>query len=266
MVTLIPLAVKQFGKGGIVSKLLDNLSQAFQGSTPRLGFGRKTATPKSPRMILIATLPVEDTLAAAAAKEYADAVLLSDTKGTKFSDKFTASLGELPWGVSIGEATDKQLADLKEAGCDFLVCDTEKAPLMLLREEEIGLIVRLEPSLPDGLIRVTAQLPIDAVLIGGDPSLSVQRLMICQHMVNLVRMPPIAPVPLDIADEDLKDLWETGMAGIVVTVAGDSKERLTGLRKAIEDLPISKRRTSDKLGALLPYIGEEEINDEDEEE
>jgi hypothetical protein len=79
-------------------------------------------------------------------------------------------------------------------------------------------------------------------------------------------MPSIAPVPLDIADADLKDLWETGMAGIVVTVAGDSKERLTGLRKAIEDLPISRRRTSDKLGALLPYIGEEEIDDEDEEE
>jgi len=225
-----------------LSKLLDNLSQAFQGSAPPLGFGRKTATPKSPRMILIAALPVEDILAAAAAKEYADAVLLSDTKGTKFSDKFTASLGELPWGVSIGEATDEQLADLKKAGCDFLVCDAEKAPLILLREEEIGRIVKLEPSLPDGLIRVTAQLPIDAVLIGGDPFLSVQRLMICQHMVNLVRMPPVALAPLDITDEDLMELWETGIAGIVVTVAGDSKERLTGLRKAIEDLPISRRR------------------------
>jgi hypothetical protein len=217
-------------------------------------------------MILIATFPVEDTLAAAAGKEYADAVLLSDTKGTKFSDKFTASLGELPWGVSIGEATDEQLADLKEAGCDFLVCDAEKAPLMLLREEDIGRIVKLEPSLPDGLIRVTAQLPIDAVLIGGDSSLSVHRLMICQHMVNLVRMPPVALAPLDIADEDLKELWETGIAGIVVAVAGDSKERLAELRKAIKDLPISRRKASDKSGALLPYIGEEEMDDIDEEE
>ena len=262
----MPFAAKQFEKGGIVSKLLDNLSQAFRGSAPPLGFRRTTATPKSPRMILIATLPVEDTLATAAAKEYADAVLLSDTKGTKLSDKFTASLGELPWGVSIGEATDEQLADIKEAGCDFLVCDAEKAPLMLLREDEIGRIVKLKPSLPDGLIRVTAQLPIDAVLIGGEPSLSVQRLMICQHMVNLVRMPLVALAPLDIADEDLRELWETGIAGIVVTVVGDSKERLTGLRKAIEGLPISRRRTSDKSEALLPYIGEEEIIDEDEEE
>jgi hypothetical protein len=76
----------------------------------------------------------------------------------------------------------------------------------------------------------------------------------------------MALAPLDIADKDLKELWETGIAGIVVTVAGDSKERLTGLRKAIEDLPISRRRTSDKSEALLPCIVEEEITDEDEEE
>jgi hypothetical protein len=263
---LQPNSLEKSEKGGIVSKLLDNLSLAFRGSAPPLGFRRVKATSKSPRMILIATLPVDDAPAAALAKEYADAVLLSDTKGTKLPDKFTASLGELPWGVSIGEATDEQIVDLKEAGCDFLVCDTEKAPLMLLREEEIGRIVKLEPSLPDGLTRVTAQLPIDAVLIGGDPFPSVQRLMICQHMVNLVRMPLVAPVPLDIAGEDLEELWETGMAGIVVTVAGDSKERLAVLRTEIENLPISRRRTSDKSEAFLPYLGEEEIIDEDEEE
>jgi hypothetical protein len=69
-----------------------------------------------------------------------------------------------------------------------------------------------------------------------------------------------------MSSEDLKELWETGLAGIVVKVAGGSKERLSGLREAIDALPISRRRTSEKAEAFLPYIGEEEIIDQEEEE
>jgi len=217
-------------------------------------------------MVLIATLPEVDATAAAAAKESADAVLLSDANSTKFSEKIATSFGELPWGVSIGETTEEQLAQLKGAGCDFLVCDAEKAPLMLLRDEEIGRVVKVEPSLPDGLIRATAKLPIDVVLIGGDPSLSVQRLMICQHLANLVYKPLVALAPLGMSREDLKELWETGLAGVVVEVVGDAREGLSGLRHAIDALPLSRRRRREKAEVMLPYLGEEVITDVEEEE
>lgn len=252
-----------------MSKLLDKLNQVSRGSAPPLGFRSVVVAPKSPRMVLIAVLSAGDAPAIAAAKENADAVLLSVAESTKFFEKLeqlAASLGELPWGVSLGEASEEQLSRLKGAGCDFLVCDAEKAPLMLLRREEMGRIVKVEPSLPDGLIRATTQLPIDVVLIGGEPSLSVQRLMVCQHLVNLVHKPLVARAPLDMSSEDLKELWETGLAGVVVKVAGEAREGLSGLRQAIESLPLARRRRGEKAEALLPYLSEEEEITEVEEE
>ena len=253
-----------------MSKLLDKLNQVSRGSPPPLGFRAAVAAPKSPRMMLIAVLATGDAPAAAAAKENADAVLLSEAESTKFSEKLeklVPSLGELPWGVSLGEASDPDsIGALKSAGCDFLVCDTENSPLMLLREREMGRIVKVEPSLPDGLIRATAQLPIDVVLIGGEPSLSVQRLMVCQHLANLVHKPLVALAPLSMSSEDLKELWETGLAGVVVKVAGEAREGLSGLRQAIESLPLARRRRGEKAEALLPYLGEEEITEVEEEE
>lgn len=253
-----------------MSKLLDKLNQVSRGSAPPLGFRSVVVASKSPRMVLIAVLSAGDAPAIAAAKENADAVLLSVAESTKFFEKLeqlAASLGELPWGVSLGEASDPDyIGALKEAGCDFLVCDAEKAPLILLRKGEMGRIVKVEPSLPDGLLRATTQLPIDVVLIGGEPSLSVQRLMVCQHLVNLVHKPLVARAPLDMSSEDLKELWETGLAGVVVKVAGEAREGLSGLRQAIESLPLARRRRGEKAEALLPYLGEEEEITEVEEE
>ena len=246
-----------------MSKLLDKLNQISRGPAQPLGFRAAVATPKSPPMVLIAALTEGDAPAAAAAQEYADAVLLSEAETT---GKLAASLGEFPWGVSLSEATEEKLSQLKGIGCDFLVCDAEKAPLMLLREEAMGRIVEVEPSLPDGLIRATAQLPIDVVLIGGEPSLSVHRLMVCQHLANLVRKPLMARTILGISREDLKELWETGLAGVVVPVAGDARKGLLGLRQAIEALPPSRRRRAEKAEALLPYLGEERITEVEEEE
>ncbi|MCK4964434.1 MAG: hypothetical protein KAS54_05080 [Dehalococcoidia bacterium] len=252
-----------------MSKLLDKLNQVSRGSTPSIGFRAAVAPPKSPRMLLIATLPEVDATAIAAARESADAVLLSEVESAKFfqkQEKIATSFGELPWGVSIGETTEEQLSRLKAAGCDFLVFDAEKAPLMLLREGEMGRILKLGPSLPDGLIRATAQLPIDAVLIGDEPSLTVQRLMVYQHLANLVHKPLLTTTPIGIPGEDLKELWETGLAGVVVKVAGEAREGLSGLRQAIESLPLARRRSGRKAEALLPYLGEEEEITEVEEE
>jgi len=241
-----------------LSKLLDKLNQVSRGSAQPIGF-RTASTPKSPRMVLIAALGEGDSSAAAVAKESADAVLL---KGAV--SQIAASLGDVPWGVCLSEATEKDLSQLKGMGCDFLVFDTAKAPLTLLKEEGLGKIAEIEPSLADGLIRAIEQLPIDAVLIGGELSLSVHRLMVCQHLANLVRKPLIALSPPGMSEEDLKGLWEAGMAGVMVE--GGAKEELSGLRQAIDALPASRRKGKERAEALLPYPREEEITPVEDEE
>ena len=220
-------------------------------------------------MVLIAALTEGDVRAAAV--EGADAVLIS---GAKFKGESLArivgSLAGVPWGVSLEQVSAEDLPLLKEMGCDFLVFDAARAPLKLLREPEMAKIVKVEPSVVDGLARAIAQLPIDAVLIGagGELSLSVQRLMVCQHVINLVRKPALALAPMAMSGEDLEELWEAGIAGVVVNLERGVGEELPKLRQAIDGLPTSRRRRKERPEALLPYVGEGELTapEEDEEE
>lgn len=246
-----------------MSKLLERLRQASRGPVQPLGFRAAASTSKSPPMVLIACLAENPARVAAAAKECADAVLL---KGGQSQQKLIASLGELPWGAVLDQATEEELTQLKGEGCDFLVFDAAKAPPAVLLQEEMGKIVEIDPSLADGLVRAIEQLPIDAVLIGGEPSLSVHRLMVCQRVANLLRKPLVALAPLYVSKEDLEGLREAGMVGVAVEVKGDAKEGLLRLRQAIDALPPSRRGKREKADVLLPYLAPVEATPVEEEE
>ncbi len=247
-----------------MSKLLDKLNQTSRGAAQPMGFRAAAAKQKTPRMVLIAALDNADRSSAEAAREYADAVLLSKAEGAQ---KLVSSLGGLPWGVFLSEAAEGQLARLKKDGGDFYVFDAATAPTAFLKDEGMGRIVEISPSLPDGLIRASSQLPVDAVLIGGDDTMSVQRLVACQHMVNLSARPLLARAPVDMSADDVRELWETGVSGVVVQVTGKAKEGLKALREAIDALPASRRAKSARAEAMLPYLGGEgALEDEYEEE
>jgi len=244
-----------------LSKLLDKLNQISKDIKP-MGFRMATSKSETPRLLLIAALSGGDSAAVATAREYADAVIYSDTAKV---EKAAAALGDMPWGVSLGEADGAQPGKLKDKGCDFIVFDAEKAPLAVLRDEGMGRVVELSPELPDGLIRTVTQLPIDMALIGGDAAISVRRLMVCQHISNLTSKPLLARVPGDIAGEDVRELWEAGVVGVVVESKGDARKQLPSLKQAIDALPASRRKKGGKTEVSLPYARVEEAPDEEDE-
>lgn len=246
-----------------MSKLLDKLSQTSRGAAQPLGFRAAAAKQKTPRMVLVASPDDADRSAAEAARDYADAVLLTRAEGAQ---KLVSSLKDLPWGVSLSEAAEGQLARLKKDGGDFYVFDAATAPLSFLKDEGMGRIIEISPSLPDGLIRASSQLPVDAVLIGDGGSMSVQRLVACQHMVNLSAVPLLARVPVDMSADDVRELWETGVSGVVVQATGRDKEGLKALRKTIDALPASRRKRSPRAEAMLPYLGGEGAPEDEYEE
>lgn len=243
-----------------MSKLLDKLNQISNNIKP-MGFRMAAAKSETPRLLLIAALGSGDSAAVATAKEYADAVIYSDTAKV---EKSAAALGDMPWGVSLGEADGAQLGKLKDKGCDFIVFDADKAPLAVLRDEGMGRVVELSPELPDGLIRTVTQLPIDMALIGGEAAISVRRLMVCQHISNLTSKPLLARVPSDIEGEDVREVWEAGLAGVVVEVKGDAKKQLPPLKQAIDKLPASRRKKGGKTEVSLSYARVEEAPAEEE--
>ena len=247
-----------------MSKLLEKLEQISKGNAKPLGFAAAAARSKLANMVIIAAVDGNDKAAVTAAKEYADAILMNSLAG-----KNTASKSNLPWGAPVSETTDKQPLAIKESGCDFILLNTQDSPIALLQEEKLCRMIEIDPAMPDGLIRATNQLPVDIALIAGDISISMKRLIACQHIANLVGKYLLLRIPLEISKEDLREIWETGMTGVVVPVTGDAKKELAKLRQSVDALPASRRKRISKTSATIPHIApaepvEDEEPDEDE--
>jgi hypothetical protein len=246
-----------------VSKLLEKLEQISKGNAKPLGFAAAAAKSKLANMVIIAAVDDNDKAAVTAAKEYADAILVKSLAG-----KNTASKSNLPWGAPVSE-TDKQLSAIKESGCDFILLNTQNSPIAMLQEEKLCRIIEIDPAMPDGLIRATNQLLVDIALIAGDTSISMKRLITCQHIANLVGKYLLLRIPLETSKEDLREIWETGITGIVVPITGDAKKELATLRQSVDALPASRRKRISKTSVTIPHIApaepvEDEKPDEDE--
>ena len=245
-----------------MSKLLDKLEQISKGNSKPLGFAAAAARSKLANMVIIAAVD-DNEKAAAVAGDYADAVVVNSLDG-----KAAASKSNLPWGAPLNKS-DKQIAKVDESGCDFVLIDTEEAPIAMLQEEKLCRIIEIDPALPDGLIRAANQLPVDVALISGDTAISMKRLLTCQHIANMVGKHLLVRIPLDISREELRELWEIGSAGVVVNVTGNDKKGLAALREAVDALPAARRKRGPRASATIPSIApsvsaEHEEPDEDE--
>ena len=242
-----------------MSKLLEKLEHISKGNSKPLGFAAAAAKSKLANMVIIAAVDDNDKAAVTAAKEYADAILVNSLDG-----KNTASKSGLPWGAPISEP-----AAIKEIGCDFILLNTQDSPIALLQEEKLCRMIEIDPAMPDGLIRATNQLPVDIALIAGDISISMQRLLACQHIANMIGKYLLLRIPLDTSKEELREIWEIGIMGVVVPVTGDAKKSLASLRQSVDALPASRRKRSLKTSVTIPQIApaepvEDEEPDEDE--
>jgi len=243
-----------------LSRLLDKLEQLSKGNSKPFGFASAAAKSKLAGMVVIAAVDDNNKAAINAAGEHADAILLKS-----LDDKNAASKAGLPWGAPAHEPSK-----IKESGCDFILIDTDKSPVELLRDEKLCRIIEIDPSMPDGLIRAAGQLPVDIVLIAGDDAVSMKRLLACQHIANLVGRYLMVRVTPDISAAELRELWETGIMGIVVTVKGEAGKELAALRQAVDALPSSRRkrgpRASPTLPSIAPPAAQAEYEEPDEDE
>lgn len=242
-----------------MSRLLEKLEQISRGNSKPMGFAAIAAKSKLASMVIIADVGDNDKTVAVAA-DYADAILVNS-----LDRKNLAAKSILPWGAPVSDPSD-----VKDSGCDFILIDTEKSPVALLQEEKLCRIIEIDPALPDGQIRAASQLPVDMVLISGDTTVSMKRLLTCQHVANLVGKYLLVRVPPDISPAELRELWEIGMIGIVVPVKSDVKKELAALRQAVDALPAARRKRGPRASAILPSIApsapaEREEPDEDDE-
>lgn len=259
-----------------MSKLVEKLKGLSEGRAQPMGFAAAMAREKRAPMLLIASLSGTALDSADLDLAGADAVLVTVSdlaKAVGTLGERAKGWGDLPWGVTPKAVTSEGVKQLAGLGCDFIIFDAAQAPASLLQEEDMGKVVLLDPSLPDGLLRALERLPIDAAFIGESTegsALSVYRLLVYQRLANLVRHPLLAPVPAEPDKGDLEGLLETGVRGVVLEVAGKrSIGRLAEVRRAIDSIS-SPRKKREKVDALLPRLVESgalpEEGEEEEEE
>ena len=257
-----------------MSKFIDKLRQASPVGLQPMGF--RTAQPSStkPRLLLVASLaqvgaePLADYMAGA------DAGLIAVPKsssGAKTLKEVCQAMPDIPWGGWLKDTGQGEISGVAEAGCDFVVFPAADTSLAVLQDEKLGKILEVEPSLDAGLLRAADDLPVDAVLVGGelgkDHFLTWHHLMLFRRFAELLTKPLLASVPPGVAARELQALWGAGVNGVVVAAGGEKPQgSLAELRQVIDNLTFPSTARRRKVEPLLPHMGGEGETVSEEEE
>jgi len=248
-----------------MSKLLDKLERISEGRAQPLGFGAAVARGKSLPMVIVASVPLGDAkLAAIAAKAGADAILMPVEHQQKTEEalaKLSSAKTDVPWGVSLNAVTKEEVEQLIEMDCDFVIFAPDRTPAAVLGAEKIGKVLQVDPSLSDSLAKAINRLPVDAVLlcpVSEDESpLTVHQLMVYERLAAGAGKHLLAAVPPGLPIDDIESLWGLGVRGVVVDLAvKDPEQRLSQVKEAIEKLPTTRKKSGEKISALLPLSRE----------
>jgi len=256
-----------------MSRLIEQFQKASRTAAAPMGFRTARPTELPPKIQLIATIEAGTAESPPDYLRPVDAVLIRFTQtnySAKSLDKATSGLGDIPWGLY---ADDNEKA--AEAGGDFTVFSTASRIDRDTKDGKAGKLLEADPSMDDGLLRDINDLPVDAVIIPGEPDkkgpLIWHQMMIYQHLANMFTKPLIIYVPADINEKELKILWDAGVDGIIVEADAGKAETLKDLRQTINKLPARAGRKKGKVEARLPRIETEQARttappDEEEEE
>jgi hypothetical protein len=260
-----------------MSRLGEKIRKSMRMESAPMGFGATATRTRTPSMLLLVQGPVAKMPQRGDLSDTGvDAVLLSlgdPERETREVEKWVKESGDVPCGAQVASASGKAAAALKETGVDFLAFDAEATSAEALLATELGYVLVLSGEPSDSFLRAMEPLRLDALLVPDwRPPLTVQGQLELQRLVLLSRTPLIVPVPLDVAPGELECLRDAGVAAVAVNAADSATwDRLTTLRRAIDELPPRRRRREERAEALLPSVGKlavhaEEEEDEEEEE
>jgi hypothetical protein len=253
-----------------MSKFAEKLQRVYRGAAAPMGF-RKSTEAEPPPLLVIANLTKAG---AAEAKAIADAgidaaILDSGGLSARSFGQLSKAIDDVPLGLFLGSAEKEEITQSIDLGCDFVVFGL-KTPLEAVSREDMGKLLRIEPSLDLGLVRAINELPlmVDGVLVAGEESsVTVERLLICQRFTELLTKPVLVTVNLSVTSAELSSLFQAGVNGLVLPERVPA-ETFAEMKKMIAGLPKAAKRKS-KGAALLPRLGGglgAEVQEEEEEE
>ncbi len=256
-----------------MSKLIDRLNRVTHPAPQPIGFGAsQTAAP--PVMQLVAR-PVGDAEPSPGRLSGADAALVPVTAITSGAARLKALTKEVPdiiWGASLEARARDDLEKTAKLGADFVLFPAVGTPVSVPPEDGAAVILEINTSISDAILRTVNDAPVDAVLVGdeerGEGPLTWAGMLRLQRVAKLLDLPLLVAVPATVAADELRVLSEAGIAGIVVDLGGEAADDLlTGLRKTIDGLPAPSRKHR-RAEAVVPRVAQEAaaVEDDDLEE
>ncbi len=229
-----------------MSKLIDRLNRVTHSAPQPIGFRASQAAP-APVMQLVARLTGAGDPSAKRLSG-ADAALAPVTAITSGTAKLKAgSAGNL-------EKTAK-------LGADFVLFPAVGTPASIPPEDGAGVILEIESSTSDTVLRTVNDAPVDAILVSdeerGEGPLTWAEMLRLQRVAKIVSLPLLVAVPAATAVGELRVLSEAGVAGVVVGLDDEeADDLLANLRKTIDGLPTPARKRS-RGDAVIPQVGRE---------
>lgn len=238
-----------------MGQLLDKLERAAKGTVQPLGFGAASKREKVAPMLLIGVVAAGDDAQAKLVRDASlDAAIVLGRGSTKVNvDKSAKSLKDTPTGVWQEEATAKDTA-----GTDFQVFSAGSTPIGSLGDEDRTNVMQVDPEMEDSLLRTINYLPVDAFLVSltNSGTLTLDQLMRLAKVRDVTSRWILAHLDTLPVKEELEQLRELGVSGIVVDVAGKSVKALKECRQTLLELPHEQpERNKSRSVATLPSVG-----------
>ena len=233
-----------------------------------MGFG--SARSKAPPTMLLAGLVSEGWASAVAdaAAAGADLFLLTGRPNEQELKGAVAAAEDRPCGLLTPQAGAEEVAQLREAGLDFVVLAPE-APAAALQDQELAVLLHVNDEITDIQLRTIDPLPLEAIYFEPDAApLTIRRQMELQRISGMARKPLLLQVQPDAEQQDLLALREAGVALAAVDLKeAGALDALRRLRGVIDALP-SRRRPGreDRPEVTLPRGAAAEPAEEAEEE
>jgi hypothetical protein len=198
------------------------------------------------------------------------ALILNQNLGLKKTKQFAKVLSDTPLGIIINQLSEINSANSVAADLDFIAFD-KQVSMTNVEKTAVGKLFMIDASFNMDLTKAVNEIDLDGVIIDNSQEelLSVEHLLICQRLHELLHKPLLMILPPLVTSAELCRLREVGITGVISSKTW-SVESLIDLRHKIDNLPKKEARRNSKIDAILPsytgYKDEDEDEDEDDDE
>ena len=237
-----------------MSRLIERLEKLHEKIPAPIGFGASPRKDPSARSMLVigeTTLTKLPRLSKTS-KSSMDALVIKIKPGDedKISSK-AKSLEGIIWGVSAPKL-DNNIDKLKQAGCDFVVFDSNLTPASVMNDPDLGKFLNVSEEITENSASAIHELPIDGTVFAPKSSspLTVDDIIHIQKIGGMAGKIFVLEIDETMNLDDVEAIRETGTHILKLDASGNYASKLA---QHLDSLPTKRDRRKSKTD-LIPQV------------